>query len=37
MAGYVLSTAAEADLEDIWEYSNERWGADKADDYLAKI
>ena len=31
MAEYRLSPAAERDLEDIWTYTVEHWGADQAD------
>ena len=32
-----LTRAAEADLEDIWLYTCERWGAVKADAYFEEI
>jgi toxin ParE1/3/4 len=33
----VLSPAARADLEQIWEYSSERWDDDQVEDYLREI
>lgn len=30
MSRYVLSPAARADLEQIWDYSSERWDDDQA-------
>jgi len=35
--GYVLSPAAQADLEDIWNYSVCTWGEDRADRYILGI
>ncbi len=37
MSGYVLSPLAEADLDEIWDYSADRWGNDQANGYLALI
>ncbi len=37
MSRYVLSPAARADLEPIWDYSSERWDDDQAEEYLREI
>lgn len=34
MAEYRLTPAAESDLEAIWVYTLERWGAEQADRYI---
>jgi toxin ParE1/3/4 len=34
MSRYVVSPRARADLEDIWDYTAERWGADQAEEYI---
>jgi toxin ParE1/3/4 len=34
---YVLSPAARADLERIWDYTCERWGNDQAEEYVREI
>ncbi|MEB3063197.1 type II toxin-antitoxin system RelE/ParE family toxin [[Mycobacterium] zoologicum] len=34
---YLLSPAAQADLEQIWDYTHEQWGIDQADEYLREI
>jgi toxin ParE1/3/4 len=34
---YVLSPAAQADLEQIWDYTHDRWGADQAEAYLREL
>jgi toxin ParE1/3/4 len=34
---YVLSPLAQADLSDIWDYSDSQWGADQADAYVLAI
>jgi toxin ParE1/3/4 len=34
---YVLSPAAAADLEQIWDYTCERWGGDQAEKYVREI
>lgn len=34
---YLLSPAAQADLEQIWDYTEDRWGIDQADTYLREI
>lgn len=33
----MLSPAAQADLEHIWEYTSERWGDDQAESYVRDI
>jgi toxin ParE1/3/4 len=35
MSRYVVSPRASADLEDIWDYTAERWGAAQAEEYSA--
>lgn len=37
MSRYVLSPAACADLEQIWDYSSERWDDDQAEECLREI
>ena len=37
MSGYLLSPAAQADLERIWDYTYERWNADQAEEYLREL
>ena len=34
MRGYVLSPRAQADIEEIWQYTTERWGHDQAERYI---
>ena len=34
MSGYLLSPAARADLEEIWDYTAGRWDVDQAEEYL---
>jgi toxin ParE1/3/4 len=34
---YVLSPRAEADLGEIWDYTQGRWGLDQAERYLRQI
>jgi len=34
---YLLSPAAQADLEEIWDYTHERWGVDQAEEYLREL
>jgi toxin ParE1/3/4 len=34
---YVLSPAARADLEQIWDYTRDRWGVDQAETYAHEI
>ena len=36
-ARYRLSPAAQSDLEEIWNYSAENWGADRADKYIRDL
>ena len=37
MSRYLLSPAAQADLEQIWDYTRGRWGVDQADEYLREL
>jgi toxin ParE1/3/4 len=37
MSGYVLSPRAKADLNEIWNYTAERWDEDQADRYIFDI
>ena len=37
MTGYILSPAARADLDSIWEYTAETWGLDQAERYIFDI
>ncbi|QFS89854.1 Toxin ParE1 [Mycobacterium sp. THAF192] len=37
MNRYLLSPAAQADLEQIWAFSVDRWGRDQAEKYLREI
>ena len=37
MKPYRLSRRARADLDDIWDYSEHRWGAQQAADYVRQI
>jgi toxin ParE1/3/4 len=34
---YLLSPAAQIDLEQIWDYSCHRWGVEQADEYLREL
>jgi len=34
MAVYKLTPAADSDLQEIWEYTENHWGVDQADSYL---
>ncbi len=34
MGRYLLSPRAQEDLDDIWDFSAESWGAEKAESYL---
>ena len=36
-AGYALTPAAQADLEEIWDYSARRWGEAQAERYTRDI
>ena len=37
MKDVAFSPAAEADLDEIWDYSASRWGPDQADSYIDAI
>ena len=37
MTGLVLSPRAQSDLEEIWDYSAEHWGEDRAEEYLRAL
>jgi len=37
VTGYVLSPAAEADLDGIWQYTSETWDIDQADRYVTQL
>ena len=37
MSRYLLSPAAQADLEQIWNYTRDRWGVDQAEEYLREL
>lgn len=37
MKGFVLSPAAQADLDGIWDYTVKRWGQEQAARYLTDI
>ena len=37
MAGYVFSPAAQADLEEIWDYTVRHWGVAQAERYTRDI
>lgn len=37
MTGYILSPAAESDVNDIWDYTVERWGVRQAASYAGDI
>lgn len=34
---YLLSPAAQADLEQIWDYTAGRWGVDQAEEYVREL
>ena len=34
---YILTADAAQDIEEVWRFSFERWGADQADKYLAQM
>jgi toxin ParE1/3/4 len=34
---YLLSPAAQADLEQIWDFTHNRWGVDQAEEYLREL
>jgi toxin ParE1/3/4 len=37
LTGYVLSPAAESDVNVIWDYTTEKWGARQAVSYISDI
>lgn len=37
MSRYLLSPAAHADLEQIWDYTYARWGLDQAEEYVREL
>lgn len=37
MSGHVISPAAAADLDAIWDYGEERWGVDQAEFYARSL
>jgi len=37
MTGFVLSPAAQADVDEIWDYTAENWGVDQAESYTRDI
>ncbi len=37
MNRYVLTPAARADLDQIWDYTADRWDADQAEKYLREV
>ncbi|GAB2454554.1 type II toxin-antitoxin system RelE/ParE family toxin [Nocardia tengchongensis] len=37
MSRYLLSPAAAADIDEIWDYTHDRWDADQADEYIREI
>jgi toxin ParE1/3/4 len=37
MMSYVLSPRAQADIDEIWEYSVDRWDIDQANRYISEI
>jgi len=37
MVEYILSPMAEADIKEIWYYTEERWGIDKATEYTERL
>jgi toxin ParE1/3/4 len=34
---YLLSPAAQADLEQIWDYTHDHWDTDQAEEYLREL
>lgn len=34
MTGFLLSPAAQADLDEIWDYTAQRWNVDQAETYI---
>jgi toxin ParE1/3/4 len=37
MSGYILSPRAQADIDEIWDYTADRWDIDQADHYVGEI
>ena len=37
MTSFALSPAAQKDVNEIWDYTTERWGADQAESYIQDI
>ena len=37
MTGYVLSPLAQADMDEIWDYTDERWGIVQAKQYVREL
>lgn len=37
MAMFKLAPSADSDLQEIWEYTENRWGAEQAGNYLRKL
>ena len=37
MSGYALSPRAKADIEEIWDYTEKRWGLDQAKRYIREL
>jgi toxin ParE1/3/4 len=37
MPKYTLTSRADSDLEEIWEYTDERWGRTQAHNYLTQL
>ena len=37
MSRYLLSPAAQADLDEIWDYTCQHWGVDQAEDYIREL
>ena len=37
MSGYVLSPRAQADLDEIWDYSAKHWGENRAEVYIREL
>jgi toxin ParE1/3/4 len=37
MPKYILSSRADSDLEEIWDYTDQKWGRDQARTYLTQL
>jgi toxin ParE1/3/4 len=37
MTGYVLSPRAQADIDEIWDYTADQWGDDQAERYIRDL